>query len=200
MPRVDGSKQVSFTLVAVPPEEVCSNDIQSLSMNNGDDESKLPGGDTGSMLGGSISSNASPEREMPIEAVPSDGTVAGIEYSAVGDDHSLYYRKQTHPMHNASMEMLQRVIASELATQDSACTRRNINPTLLQRKFIRNPSQMPMEVINLLYGQSLQKGKGNAMHRRFSWCNVHPVVTQYTVKQSSHAIHLPKLRRWKQSA
>ena len=194
MPRVGGSKRVSFTLVAIPPEESSSSDIQSLSWSSGDDESKLPSGGTGSMLGGSISSSASPEGEVPIETVPSDG------YSKIGDGHSLYYRKQTRPMHNASIEMLQRVIASELATQDSACTRRNINPTLLQTAFIRNPSQMPMEAINLLYGQSLQKGKGNAMHRKFSWCNVHPVVTQYTVRQSSHAVHLPKLRRWKQSA
>ena len=165
MPKVDGSKRMSFTLIAVPPEEDCCSDIRSLSSKNGDDESKLNDDD-----------NASNNSTME--------TLDEAEARTTVDDGPFHHqRNQTHPMYNASM--LQRVIASELNTEDSVCnwtsSRRNVNPTLLQRRFIKNPAQMPMEAVNLLYGQSLEKRKGNAMHRKFSWCNVHPVVTQYTV-------------------
>lgn len=168
MPKVDGSKRVSFTLIAVPPGEDSCSDIHRLSSKNGDDESKFDDDNT--------ASNNSSATE------PSDRTESGIEHTAAGDGPSHHQQKQTRPIYNPSIGMLQRVMASENSISDWTSSRRNINnPTLLQRRFIKNPSQMPMEAVNLLYSQSLEKQKGNVMHRKFSWCNVHPVVTQYTV-------------------
>lgn len=195
MPKVDGSKRVSFTLIAVPPEEDCCINLNCSLPNNGDDdESKLGSGGT--------ASNSSPGHygEIHLATEPSNETEVGIEYSTVSDGHS-YHRKLTQPTYNPSVEMLQLMVASELTAQDNVSdwARQKINPTLLQRRFISNPSQMPTEAINLLYGQSLKKGKGNAMHRKFSWCNVHPVVTKYTAKTSDYPIHLPKLGRKKQA-
>lgn len=196
MPKVDGSKRVSFTLIAVPPEEDCCINLNSSSPKNEDDESKFGNGDIAS------SSSPSHDGEILLATEPPNETEVGIEYSTVRDDHS-HHRKLTQPTYNPSVEMLQRMVASKLTAQDSGhdWTRQKINPTLLQRRFISNPSQMPMDAINLLYGQSLKKGKGNAlMHRKFSWCNVHPVVTEYTAKTSGYPMHLPKLGRQKQAA
>ena len=197
MPRAGGSKRVSFTLIAVPPEEDCCSDVL-LSESDGESTSlQLSNDDTGSGTNGdSTTASASPDRRGA--AIENSTSVIANCY------HSHQCKKQTWPMPNPSVEMLQRVLASGPVTQDNTheYTRQNINPSLLQKMFVKNPIQMPMEFVNLLYGQSLQKGKGSASRRKFSWCNVHPVVTQHTAQQLAmdHPPHLPKPRRRKQVA